>query len=245
MQFLIYGLVDPRDLLVHYVGKSSSGLNEPRSYAARSAARRSSRRRVYEWVREMREDGCMFEIVVLEKITDPRAPSTACWWTRFRNPTALSDAERWWIAYGRATGWPLTNATEGGEGTVGFRHTEEYRERARQYALASDLGKRSRNPGLAHGTPGMWHRGCRCNTCISERKIYRNASYKRRREKELEAARVRRTANLKEYLEREHSYRNGNRETIRERSRLRRAANPEKYRKLDRLGRQRRVSRIK
>jgi hypothetical protein len=26
------------------------------------------------------------------------------------------ERERWWIAFGRRLGWPLTNATEGGDG---------------------------------------------------------------------------------------------------------------------------------
>jgi hypothetical protein len=27
----------------------------------------------------------------------------------------LNTAERWWIAFGRACGWPLTNSTDGGQ----------------------------------------------------------------------------------------------------------------------------------
>jgi hypothetical protein len=40
-----------------------------------------------------------YEITVLETV---------------RDATELADAERWWIAFGRACGWPLTNLTSGG-----------------------------------------------------------------------------------------------------------------------------------
>lgn len=39
----------------------------------------------------------------------------------------LNEAERWWIAYGRASGWDLTNHTDGGEGTRGLVFTKDHR----------------------------------------------------------------------------------------------------------------------
>lgn len=106
MNCLVYALVDPRTLLVRYVGKSSEGLKRPRSH-------KSSKRRSYcmNWVRSLQAAGLEYSIVVLEECT----------------PETLSSSERWWIAYGRACSWPLTNLTDGGEGAAGLVRTPEHR----------------------------------------------------------------------------------------------------------------------
>lgn len=40
-----------------------------------------------------------------------------------------------WIAWGRACGWPLTNMTDGGDGSRGYTFTEERKEAVRQFML--------------------------------------------------------------------------------------------------------------
>jgi len=106
MKYLVYALVDPRTLLVRYVGKSSCGLKRPRYH-------KSSKRHSYcmNWVRSLQAAGFEYSIVVLEECT----------------LETLSSSERWWIAYGRVCGWPLTNLTDGGEGAVGLVKTPEHR----------------------------------------------------------------------------------------------------------------------
>ncbi len=80
-----------------------------------------------EWLQDLFAAGYDYDITVLEAIDDPSAPGVLCtWWTGI-NATALNDAERWWIAWGRENGWPLTNQTDGGEGTSGFKHSEASR----------------------------------------------------------------------------------------------------------------------
>ena len=51
------------------------------------------------WVRALLATGMTFEIVILEETARDDLP----------------NAERWWIAYGLASSWPLTNLTDGGE----------------------------------------------------------------------------------------------------------------------------------
>lgn len=46
------------------------------------------------------------------------------------DPAKLSEAECWWIAYGKASGWPLTNISEGG----GAYDAAEMRHRAARRA---------------------------------------------------------------------------------------------------------------
>lgn len=93
--FLIYGLVDPRTRLIRYVGLSSSGLRRPRAHRCPSCPDTYCRR----WVITLQRLELDYAIVVLETVS---------------NAIELADAERWWIAYGRACGWPLTNCTSGG-----------------------------------------------------------------------------------------------------------------------------------
>ena len=100
---LIYGLIDPSDRLIHYVGLSSRGLERPREH--RHAAK-SDGVDCVKWIRELQSKGLDYEITVLEAL---------------ENDSSLSAAERWWIAYGRACGWPLTNCTDGGEYSRRFR----------------------------------------------------------------------------------------------------------------------------
>lgn len=134
---LIYGLVDPRTLLVRYVGKSTSGLNRPRSHGQRAHV--AKRTHVACWIRGLQRRGLVFQIAVLE----------------YAEAHVLDSAERWWIAYGRASGWPLANHTDGGEGSPGWRASPETRKRmslaARGKPKSADT--RARMSAAAKGKP--------------------------------------------------------------------------------------------
>lgn len=108
--FIIYGLIDPRTLLVRYVGKSESGMSRPRSH--RGLARTG--RHCASWIRALIAAGFSYDIAVLEEL-----PSR----------DVLEESERWWIAFGRASGWPLTNLTDGGGGCAGYKHSEQTKKR--------------------------------------------------------------------------------------------------------------------
>ncbi len=125
MKTLIYGLVDPRTQMVRYVGKSSDGMLRPNTHRSPSVLRlyRETTRSI--WIQELLGLGLDYTVVVLEFIPAPEARSNLCWWRASQNPTVINDAECWWIAFGRAAGWDLTNSTEGGEGVPGLVHTTE------------------------------------------------------------------------------------------------------------------------
>jgi len=110
-RFLIYGLVDPRTRLIRYVGKSTSGLRRPRGHRNPSNQKATYSAR---WVEALRREGLTYTIVVLEEQAFG---------------LSLDIAEQWWIAYGRASGWPLTNLTDGGEGTTGWSMRPETKEK--------------------------------------------------------------------------------------------------------------------
>jgi NUMOD3 motif len=110
-QLLIYGLIDPRTRMIRYIGKSCSGMRRPKKH--RLLASNSIGPHCENWIRALQTSGFDYEIVVLDEAA---------------NKSTLSELERFWIAYGRACGWPLTNATDGGDGrSPGYRASAETR----------------------------------------------------------------------------------------------------------------------
>lgn len=108
MKTFIYGLVDPRTLLVRYVGLSSTGMRRPLDHRSKAAGEDTHKAR---WIKLLAVAGYTYEIVVLEVV----------------EKVALKAAERWWIVFGRACGWPLTNLTDGGDGLSGHVFSLEHR----------------------------------------------------------------------------------------------------------------------
>jgi len=95
---IIYGLIDPLTLLIRYIGLSSVGLRRPKAHLKAQGATHCAR-----WIRKLKASGQRCEIVVLDIAQDAGS---------------LPKLEQWWIAFGRACGWPLTNMTDGGEGAL-------------------------------------------------------------------------------------------------------------------------------
>jgi hypothetical protein len=113
-KFLIYGLVDPRDGQLRYVGKTEGSLRVRLNHHVHRALRQRTNTYKGAWVRSVLRDGLRPDIVELE----------AC-----PGHDDLVEAEQWHIAYWRSLGCRLTNLTAGGEGAVGYRHTQETRAR--------------------------------------------------------------------------------------------------------------------
>lgn len=103
--------------MVRYIGKSSSGLARARRHRYYSSPG-DEVTHCRRWVRELQNIGLNYVIVVLEHSTSE----------------ALSECECWWIAYARACGWPLTNLTDGGEGTPGKKISASTRQRLSETA---------------------------------------------------------------------------------------------------------------
>jgi hypothetical protein len=128
MPDLIYGLVDPRTLLVRYIGSSATGMRRPRAHRHPSILKQPNHKAA--WLRGLLALGLDYTIVVLEDVA---------------STDLLAGAERWWIAFGRACGWPLTNLTDGGEGAPGYKPTQEARARM----SAAHVGKRQTPEAIA------------------------------------------------------------------------------------------------
>jgi hypothetical protein len=124
---IVYGLIDPRNGQVRYVGKSCSGLSRPRSHTS-PANLAKERTHKANWLRGLVAVGLRPEIEVLE----------AC-----DSTEALSEAERFYIGYFRMVGCALTNLTDGGDGASGYRHTEGAKVKVSAARRGKALGPQS------------------------------------------------------------------------------------------------------
>src|ERR1019366_3930855 len=124
----IYTLSDPRTLEVRYVGMTTKTLKERLKGHLRNV--REKNHRAF-WIRSLLAAGVRPEIAELEIV--PVGDRAA--------------AERRWIEFYLAQGADLVNATLGGEGLFGYKHSDE----ARRKIAASKLGKPGPTRGIKMG----------------------------------------------------------------------------------------------
>ncbi len=108
-RLLVYVLHHDSSLSI-YVGKSSYGLLRPREHAKPSQIETHPNWPVSRWVKKLQDQGFRYTITVLEDCSSAKE---------------LIAAEMFYIAYFRSVGARLLNCSDGGEGPIGFRHTEE------------------------------------------------------------------------------------------------------------------------
>jgi NUMOD3 motif len=106
----IYALIDPETNEIRYIGKTTQ---EP-SRRLLAHLRETCRCHRTHWINSLKSKGLRPGIIVLEMLH-------GAW--------PWQEAERFWIAHGRASGWPLTNNTSGGDGVPNL--PPEARERMR------------------------------------------------------------------------------------------------------------------
>lgn len=126
-QLLVYGLRDPRTSKIRYVGKSARGIRRAREHICPRYLRGNNHR--VNWIKQLLAQGLVYEIEILDEPTRDN----------------LAEQERWWIARGRQQGWPLTNATLGGDGGDTFsgkKHSPETIEKMRRAQAGRGLGRK-------------------------------------------------------------------------------------------------------
>lgn len=162
MKVTVYGLVSSKDMIVRYIGQTVQPVNRRLSGHLHEARRRKGvggkSRRVWNWIESVLKDKHSVEMLVLVE------------------DAVLHETEKTVIREYRDKGVDLVNATDGGEGTIGFRlhikrpwTSEMNRKRAgiktgplseehKQKVSAGNKGKKK--PGLAErnrlqtGLPG-------------------------------------------------------------------------------------------
>ncbi len=144
-KFIIYALCDPRFLIVdpryyRYVGKSTSGMNRPRSHAARSLIEKDHSRNWQKasWLEEMIGIGG-YRIEVMQTLPNPVDGKDA-----ERLGQELGHLERKWIAAARADGYLLLNRTDGGENVIGFMKGRKRGPRSQAHSAAQSAARKGR-----------------------------------------------------------------------------------------------------
>ena len=112
-RFYVYGLYDPRDGELRYVGLRKGNLG-PRLNLHICDARKGKKRYSCHWIRQVLDAG--FKPLICEL-------------QQFNNFEDTKAAEVYWIKFFREQGCRLTNLTDGGEGTVGWVPDEEFRRK--------------------------------------------------------------------------------------------------------------------
>lgn len=104
-KFIVYGLIDPRNGEIRYVGKSSNGLHRPKThYFNKDPTHRT------HWIQVLKRLGINYEVTTLEVL---------------ESYDGLEESEIFWIGYLRFVGARLTNHTSGGEGSPGRKLSPE------------------------------------------------------------------------------------------------------------------------
>ncbi len=104
----IYALCEPTGE-IRYIGKTIRPLSV-RFSAHLARARNGEKSYLFSWVRSVLSTDYLPLIQLIGEVAGNG-----------------SNEERAWIAYGRTEGWQLVNLTDGGEGALGYRHSQEAR----------------------------------------------------------------------------------------------------------------------
>lgn len=120
-KYLIYALRDPRTDEVRYVGKSTIGMRRPNQHSKEWSLVSNTHKN--NWIKSL-------QLINLNPVIDVLEVH--------ETPDTLEESEIFHISYLRAIGCNLTNATEGGEGTMGRSCSELTKSLIQQKALARD-----------------------------------------------------------------------------------------------------------
>jgi hypothetical protein len=113
IKYVVYGLHDPRTNELRYIGKTTYGVYRRMRNHYRSA-RIGRNTHVAHWLASLEREGLAPTVRILDTCLFPEL---------------LNDIERQWIANARKRGARLTNLTDGGEGALGRRQSEEAKAR--------------------------------------------------------------------------------------------------------------------
>lgn len=116
----IYGLFDPRDCRLRYIGKSDNPQKRLEQHIKTS--KQENNLRVYNWIRSLLSEELEPAIEILEECTSENWP----------------ELERAWIADCKKFGLDITNLTEGGDyppSQLGRKASDKTKNKMRQKAL--------------------------------------------------------------------------------------------------------------
>lgn len=121
IEVCIYGLYDPKDRQLRYIGKTKHLLSTRLSQHISEAVKHGKTHR-HKWINKLLNEGVRPSIKLLEKITE----------------SEWEEAEKKWIASCRKQGLNLVNETDGGESPVGRKLSKEHIEKIRKANMGND-----------------------------------------------------------------------------------------------------------
>lgn len=104
-KYIIYGLVDPVDMKLRYVGRSCSGLRRPKQHFEENRLLQEPEGHKTRWIRKLKARGLLPTVIVIQELSEI---------------DILNQAEKFWIKYFKSLGFDLINKTEGGDSPVFF-----------------------------------------------------------------------------------------------------------------------------
>lgn len=105
---IVYTITDPITNEVRYVGKTMQGEQRFRDHLKKSSLKHNSHKN--QWLKTILVQNLKPIFSVVEAFTDPND---------------LYEAEKRWVKHYKDLGCNLTNLTEGGDGTHGYKHSED------------------------------------------------------------------------------------------------------------------------
>jgi hypothetical protein len=123
IMYYIYGLYEPLTNELRYIGATN---NPQERFASHLKSKPGTHNR--NWLCSLREKKLKPTFKIIEQVDDD----------------SWSEREQYWIAHYKSAGARLTNATKGGEGTTGLRHSEKTLKQmseAKKGAKNSNFGK--------------------------------------------------------------------------------------------------------
>lgn len=144
MELLIYGLIDPRNGQLRYVGQSIRGLRRPVEHW-KNKRHREAKDHCHTWVRSVLRDGFVPEVEIIQECS---------------SFAELDEAEDFWIAYFRFIGCNLTNTHTCGKGTKGLPSPTKGRKLSEEHKMKIAASRKGIKP---------WHAGLKLKELRPER----------------------------------------------------------------------------
>lgn len=99
--YIVYGLIDPEDEIIKYIGKSRNGIQRAQKHTLPHYLQDDTKK--IRWIKELLKKGLKPKVVILEEHSSDKQ---------------IVEAEIRLIRQFKSSGIPLTNMTKGGEGGI-------------------------------------------------------------------------------------------------------------------------------
>ncbi len=140
----IYGLIDPRDGSLRYIGQTTMGIDRFRGHLGDLNNKKKCNLRKTRWMKKLLKDDLRFQVIYLE----------------YCNKSDLNESETFWIQYFRSIGAQLFNYDDGGDASYSPKMSPErlveHKLLMKEVMNKPDVRKRMSD---AHIGQSAWNKG--------------------------------------------------------------------------------------